>query len=67
MFLQLTKQARRPLISMVLLVNGIWIGVLTAFWKVSVLVPGRTLPPLVAASFACEPITETGLTNSLMT
>jgi hypothetical protein len=53
--------------SIVLPLNGTCTGTLTAFMKVSVLVPGSTLPPLVATSFACDGITDAGLTNWLIT
>jgi hypothetical protein len=53
--------------SIVLPLSGTKAGTLTAFTKVSVLVPGRTLPSLVATSFACDAITEAGLTRSLIT
>ena len=36
---------------------------MTIFWKAAVLVPGWTLPPLVAGSLACEMITAFGLTT----
>ena len=53
--------------SIVLPLSGTCTGTVTALVKASVLVPGRTLPPLVATSFACEAITAAGLTNSLIT
>ena len=40
---------------------------LTAFRKASVLVPGSTLPPLVATSLLCDAMTAAGWTRSLIT
>src|SRR5258708_29856531 len=60
-------QVPPPSNSMVLPLSGTWAGTLTALTKASVLVPGRILPPLVATSFACEGITETGLTTAFIT
>src|SRR6267154_1348930 len=53
--------------SIVLPLSGTCTGTLTAFLKVSVLVPGSTFPPLVATSFACDGITEAGWTRLLIT
>src|SRR5262249_49926935 len=47
--------------------SGMCTGTLTAFMKASVLLPGRTLPPTVPTSFACEAITDAGFTRSLIT
>ena len=53
--------------SIVLPESGICTGTLTAFMKVSVRLPGRSLPPMVPTSLACEAITAAGLTSSLIT
>src|SRR6186997_2025021 len=53
--------------SIVLPESGICAGALTSLMKVSVLLPGRTLPPTVPTSFACEGITDAGFTSSLIT
>jgi hypothetical protein len=53
--------------SIVLPESGTWTGTLTALTKAAVLLPGRTLPPTVPTSFACDAITSAGFTSSLMT
>jgi len=50
-----------PSNSIVLPLSGMWTGTLTAFLKVSVLVPAITLPSLVPTSLACEAMTEAGV------
>ena len=53
--------------SIVFPLNGTCTGTLVAALNTAVLVPGSSLPPLVAISLACEGITSFGLTISLIT
>ena len=53
--------------SMVAPDSGTRTGTYVALTKASVLLPGRTLPPTVPTSFACEAMTSAGLTSSLIT
>src|SRR5690606_31619187 len=56
-----------PSNSMVRPLSGTCTGALTAFWKAAVFDLGRSLPSFVAASLACEGITDFGFTSWLMT
>jgi hypothetical protein len=54
-------------IFMVFPLNGRYTGTWAAALKAAVFVFGSSLPPLVAASLACDAITAFGLTSSLIT
>src|SRR4029450_3194941 len=53
--------------SIVLPESGTCTGTLDALVNASVLLPARTLPFSVPASFACDAMTDAGLTSSLIT